>query len=146
MEAATESTTYTRELAIDAPPEAVWEFLVDPDKAVRWMGQKATFEPRPGGLYRVEIVPEIYPDLTYAPDGKLVVERQKKAADPDFATAQVTQFLRDGTVSATDGSPISLAGSRSACVHGDAANAVVVAQAVGAAADAAGYEVGAVTP
>ena len=58
MEAATESTTYTRELAIDAPPEAVWEFLVDPDKAVRWMGQKATFEPRPGGLYRVEIVPE----------------------------------------------------------------------------------------
>ncbi len=93
----------------------------------------------------VEIVPEIYPDLTYAPDGKLVVERHKKAADPEFAAAQVTQFLRDGTVSATDGSPISLAGSRSACVHGDAANAVVVAQAVGAAAEAAGYEVGAVT-
>jgi uncharacterized protein YndB with AHSA1/START domain len=58
MDAATETTTYRKELAIDAPPEAVWEFLVDPDKAVRWMGQKATFEPRPGGLYRVEIVPD----------------------------------------------------------------------------------------
>ena len=58
MEAATEATTYTKELAIEAPPEAVWEFLVDPDKAVLWMGQEASFEPRPGGLYRVEIIPE----------------------------------------------------------------------------------------
>jgi uncharacterized protein YndB with AHSA1/START domain len=57
MKATSETTAVERELAIDASPEAVWEFLVDPDKATRWMGQKATFEPRPGGLYRVEVIP-----------------------------------------------------------------------------------------
>jgi UPF0271 protein len=93
----------------------------------------------------VEIVEEIYPDLTYAPDGKLVVERHKRAADLDFAAAQVTQFLKEGTVTANDGSTVALPGARSACVHGDAANAVAVAQAVGAAAQAAGRELEAVT-
>ena len=57
MEATGETTAVERELAIAASPEAVWEFLVDPDKATRWMGQSATFEPRPGGLYRVEVIP-----------------------------------------------------------------------------------------
>jgi uncharacterized protein YndB with AHSA1/START domain len=56
MDATTE-TALERELAIDASPETVWDFLVDPDKAVRWMGQNAAFEPRPGGLYRVEVLP-----------------------------------------------------------------------------------------
>jgi 5-oxoprolinase (ATP-hydrolysing) subunit A len=92
----------------------------------------------------VEIVEEIYPDLTYGPDGRLIVERHKKAADPAFAAAQVTQFLADGTVTATDGSTVALPGARSACVHGDASNAVEVAEAVGAAARAAGHPVEAV--
>jgi UPF0271 protein len=93
----------------------------------------------------IEIVEEIYPDLTYAPDGKLVVERHKQAADLDFAAAQVTQYLKEGTVTANDGSSVALPGARSACVHGDAANAVAVAQAVGAAATAAGRDLEAVT-
>lgn len=57
MDATSETTAVERELAIDASPETVWEFLVDPEKATRWMGQNATFEPRPGGLYRVEVIP-----------------------------------------------------------------------------------------
>jgi uncharacterized protein YndB with AHSA1/START domain len=57
MHATGESTAVERELAIAASPEAVWEFLVDPDKATSWMGEKASFEPRPGGLYRVEVIP-----------------------------------------------------------------------------------------
>ena len=57
MDATRETTAVERELTIDAGPEAVWEFLVDPQKATRWMGEKATFEPRPGGLYRVEVIP-----------------------------------------------------------------------------------------
>ena len=57
METTHETTAVEREVAIDASPEAVWEFLVDPEKATRWMGQKASFEPRPGGLYRVEVIP-----------------------------------------------------------------------------------------
>jgi UPF0271 protein len=92
----------------------------------------------------IEIVEEIYPDLTYAPDGKLVVERHKLAADPEFAAAQVTQFLGEGTVTANDGSKVAFPGARSACVHGDASNALAVAQAVEAAAQAAGRRVEAV--
>jgi uncharacterized protein YndB with AHSA1/START domain len=52
-----EGTTVEREIAIAARPETVWEFLVDPEKAVRWMGREATLEPRPGGRYRVDVIP-----------------------------------------------------------------------------------------
>lgn len=57
MDATTESTKIERELEIAATPETVWELLVDPQEAVRWMGQTATFDLRPGGLYRVEVIP-----------------------------------------------------------------------------------------
>ena len=56
MEATTEATV-ERELAIAASPKTVWEFLVDSEKAVRWMGESATFDVRPGGIYRVEVIP-----------------------------------------------------------------------------------------
>jgi uncharacterized protein YndB with AHSA1/START domain len=35
----------------------VWELLVDPAKAVRWMGQSCTFDARPGGIYRCDVIP-----------------------------------------------------------------------------------------
>ena len=36
----------------------MWEFLVDPEKLARWKGLPAmAFDPRPGGGYRIEIVP-----------------------------------------------------------------------------------------
>ena len=57
METTTETTRVEREVAIAARPETVWEFLVDPDKATRWMGIDASLEPTPGGLYRVEVLP-----------------------------------------------------------------------------------------
>ena len=57
MELTTE-LQYTRELAIAAAPETVWEFLVDPVKLARWKGFPATaFDPTPGGGYRIEIIP-----------------------------------------------------------------------------------------
>ena len=57
MDATTESTSVVRELAIAASPETVWEFLVDPAKATLWMGEQATFDVRPGGIYRVGVIP-----------------------------------------------------------------------------------------
>ena len=57
MESATETKSVERELTIEASPETVWEFLVDPDKAIAWMGQNASFEPRPGGLFRIDVIP-----------------------------------------------------------------------------------------
>src|SRR6185437_4736013 len=57
MDATTESTTVERELAIAASPETVWSYLVDPEKATRWMGEEATFDVRPGGVYQVGVIP-----------------------------------------------------------------------------------------
>jgi uncharacterized protein YndB with AHSA1/START domain len=53
----TEQVTITRELLIDASPETVWEFLVDPEKIARWKGVTATFDPTPGGRHRTEVLP-----------------------------------------------------------------------------------------
>jgi uncharacterized protein YndB with AHSA1/START domain len=44
-----------REVNIDASPETVFEFFTDPAKMVRWKGAQATLDPRPGGVYRVEM-------------------------------------------------------------------------------------------
>jgi uncharacterized protein YndB with AHSA1/START domain len=42
------------ELRIEASPETVWQFFVDPTQIVRWMGSVATLEPRPGGTFRID--------------------------------------------------------------------------------------------
>src|SRR5688572_22676606 len=56
MEASTETGVIEREISIAASPETIWDFLVDPMKATRWMGAEAFFDPRPGGEYRVEVI------------------------------------------------------------------------------------------
>jgi uncharacterized protein YndB with AHSA1/START domain len=57
MDAATDTTVYERTLAIDARPETVWEFLVDPEKLMRWKGINADLETQPGGIFRCEVIP-----------------------------------------------------------------------------------------
>ncbi|MGH7639339.1 MAG: SRPBCC family protein [Candidatus Dormibacteria bacterium] len=46
-----------REVKIDARPETVWDLLTDERLAVRWMGLSAAYDMRPGGAYRVEVIP-----------------------------------------------------------------------------------------
>jgi uncharacterized protein YndB with AHSA1/START domain len=43
------------EIRIDGTPEAVFAYLVDQDKMVRWMGWHSESDPRPGGIYAVDI-------------------------------------------------------------------------------------------
>jgi uncharacterized protein YndB with AHSA1/START domain len=57
MDVMTETKAVTRELEIAAKPETIWNLLVDPKEIVRWMGQVANFDARPGGQYRMEVVP-----------------------------------------------------------------------------------------
>jgi len=44
------------ETQVAAPPATVFAFLIDPDKLMRWMGNGATMEPHPGGLYLLKEV------------------------------------------------------------------------------------------
>jgi uncharacterized protein YndB with AHSA1/START domain len=57
MAPAAEEVAVVREVVIAASPETIWPFLVDPEKAIRWMGLDARLDPRPGGRYRVEVLP-----------------------------------------------------------------------------------------
>ena len=49
------ATVVEREIRIAARPETVFEFFVDPQRMCQWKGRKAELDPRPGGVYRVEI-------------------------------------------------------------------------------------------
>lgn len=42
-----------REILIDATPETIWPFLVEPELHIQWLGTVADIDPRPGGQYRV---------------------------------------------------------------------------------------------
>ena len=42
-----------REIVVDATPQTIWPFLVEPERHVEWLGTVADIDPRPGGRYRV---------------------------------------------------------------------------------------------
>jgi uncharacterized protein YndB with AHSA1/START domain len=45
----------SREVRINAPPEVIFAFFTDPAKMVQWKGTEAMLDPRPGGVYRVNV-------------------------------------------------------------------------------------------
>src|SRR5215467_8808549 len=47
-----------REVRIEAPPDVVFKFFVEPEQMIRWTGVEATLDPRPGGIYRVNVTGE----------------------------------------------------------------------------------------
>lgn len=53
--AETEATVVEVETRIAAAPETVFDFFIDPDKMIQWMGRAAELEPRPGGGFRCEM-------------------------------------------------------------------------------------------
>src|ERR1044072_1461567 len=57
MERTTDAASLEHEVTIAASPETVWSFLVDADKATRWMGLKAEIDARPGGIYHCDVIP-----------------------------------------------------------------------------------------
>jgi uncharacterized protein YndB with AHSA1/START domain len=50
-----EALVVRRETHIPAPPASVFALLTDPEKILRWMGTEAEIEPKPGGLYLVNV-------------------------------------------------------------------------------------------
>lgn len=50
-----ESLAVEREVRIDAAPDVVFSFFTDPDQMIRWKGIAAELDPRPGGVYRVDM-------------------------------------------------------------------------------------------
>ena len=50
-----ETKNIEREIRIAVNAETIFPFLTDPDKMTRWMGVTAELDPRPGGIYRIDV-------------------------------------------------------------------------------------------
>ncbi|PTX59660.1 uncharacterized protein YndB with AHSA1/START domain [Melghirimyces profundicolus] len=50
-----ETNEIVQEVWIQARPETVFSFYTDPEKMKRWMGIEVELDPRPGGIYRVNV-------------------------------------------------------------------------------------------
>lgn len=77
----------------------------------------------------IRVVGEIYPDLLYAADGSLILQREKHETDVDFAASQVQRYVESGKVESVEGSLVEL-DAESLCIHGDGPNSVQVADAI----------------
>jgi len=53
-----ERVVVQREVFIAASPETIFPFLVDPMLMARWFGLKHTLEPKPGGVFAVDVALE----------------------------------------------------------------------------------------
>lgn len=87
------------EIDLAEPPEVVFAMFVDPLRLVRWIGLNAEVEPRPGGIFRFEVVPGQFCEGHY-----LVVEPPQRlvftwgwtdpamALPPDCSSVEVTLY------------------------------------------------------
>lgn len=90
------------------------------------------------------VINEAFADRAYEADGSLRSRRRPDAMLGTAAAAeQAVAIARDGTVTAGDGSRLTIRAD-SLCVHGDSEDAVAIALAVRAALEAAGIEIVAV--
>ena len=77
----------------------------------------------------IRVVGEIYPDLQYAADGSLIIQRHKHETDVAFAVSQVERYVTTGKVLAVDGTEVPL-DAEALCIHGDGPNCIEVGLAI----------------
>lgn len=85
--------------------------------------------PRAARKLGIAVVGEVYFDLGYSDEAKLVVERKKTAKDLGDVARRVRRFLAEGLVESVSGKAIPLA-AETICVHGDGPNSVELARTV----------------
>jgi uncharacterized protein YndB with AHSA1/START domain len=97
-----------REIEIRAPAAEVYEMFTDPAKLVRWIGIRALLEPRPGGVFRFELMPGQFCSGRYLElvPGRRVVftwgwESGAIAVTPGSSTVAVDLEERDGVTRLT---------------------------------------------
>jgi 5-oxoprolinase (ATP-hydrolysing) subunit A len=100
-----------------------------PEPVVYWPEGPELALPRAARERGIRVVMEVYVDMDYAPDGSIVIQREKHETDIGKAAAQIRRFLEEGVVLANDGNLIPLE-AESICVHGDGPNALEVIKAL----------------
>jgi uncharacterized protein YndB with AHSA1/START domain len=86
-----------REVRVGARPETIFAFFTDPELMVRWMGRSAQADPRPGGVYRVDIngaYVALGEYVEISPPDRVVFtwgwEGEDSAIEPGASTVEVT--------------------------------------------------------
>ena len=103
--------------------------LIDPALVLMGLAGTPVLElARAEGL---NVMPEIFADRGYTPQGLLVSRRDPGAVlhDADQAAQRMLKFARTGMLTANDGTELRIAAG-SICVHGDSPNAVAMAQTI----------------
>lgn len=90
------------------------------------------------------VAAEVFADRAVQPDGTLVPRGAPGAVihDPQEVIARAAAMLRDGAVTAVDGTRLPLA-MDSICLHGDTPGAVAIARALRAGLEGAGWRIAA---
>ena len=112
----------------DAVSNAIVETC--PDPVLYWpapFGEHAL--PRAARACGITVVGEVYFDLSYDDEGRLVIERKKTAKDLNEVERRVRHFIRKREVTAISGRVIPV-DAGSICIHGDGPNALEVAKTV----------------
>ncbi|MCI1880918.1 MAG: LamB/YcsF family protein [Sporolactobacillus sp.] len=111
--------------------EAVARAVADVDPGLLLFGMDGTQLTAEGEKAGLRVVYEAYADRTYQPDGSLTPRSEPNAliTDTNKALRQVLQMLKDGTVTAVDGSVLPLR-AQTVCVHGDGVAALAFTKAI----------------
>lgn len=94
---------------VDGPPDVVFSYFIDAEKYCRWKGVDAELDPRPGGIYRVTMAPDVWVRgefVTVEPPHRLVMTwgfeshgfelpRGLREVPPGSSTVEFT-FVPDG--------------------------------------------------
>jgi uncharacterized protein YndB with AHSA1/START domain len=96
----------TATVHIDAPLERVWAYLTQPDAIVRWMGEYALLDPRPGGQFAVNVkgTPVRGRFLCLDPPRRLLISWGYAGSDrlPPGASTVEVRLTPDGTGTRVD--------------------------------------------
>ena len=93
----------------------------------------------------IDVVPELYFDLSYDDDGGLILKRANEGADLADTQRRLAHFLERGEVLSVNGNSVPMT-ARSICLHGDGPNAVDLARTIGDGLTAAKYELSPLVP
>ncbi len=85
--------------------------------------------PRAARKLGIDVVGEVYFDLAYDDEAKLIVERKKTAKDLGDVARRLRRYLKERVVESVSGKAISLE-AETICVHGDGPNSVEIARTI----------------
>ena len=90
----------------------------------------------------LRVIREAFADRNYNPDGTLVTRTLSNAVvtDPEFVAARVRQVAETGSITAIDGSVVTV-DAESVCVHGDSPDSVALTQSIVGALRTDGIEI-----